>query len=175
VGNDNIIIQAGRDVRVESPAKTDEPDRRILPDDRRHLESLLEIHKRNVHILQEQIAKFGLYAPPYLKTQLEDELTAIAGVIDRYVNSIVIDAGTQQRLVEIAREPEMRDPVVDSLIAKLRESRDPAQRHWIYIALGEIGDSKAVSAIQMGLLEEDAFARLGAETAWNLNLKRAQT
>lgn len=43
---------------------------------------------------------------------------------------------------------------------------DPTKRYWIYIALGKIGGEEAKTTIENGLSDNDEFARLGAETAW---------
>jgi hypothetical protein len=94
------------------------------------------------------------------------------------LEGIVIDATRTWDLVATAQRPGMRARVLDGLVplvgTGLQRRRDPTERYWIYIALGAIGvqaaspmdRGKAQSAVQQGLLEDDAFARWGAVEAW---------
>jgi len=52
-------------------------------EERRHLENLLAVHERNRRVLEEQVAAMGAFAPPYMKTQLEDEIAAIQGIKEK--------------------------------------------------------------------------------------------
>lgn len=54
-------------------------------DERKHLERLKNIHRRNLEIYENQAATFGLSAPPHILLQIEDLKTKIAE-IDRQLN-----------------------------------------------------------------------------------------
>ena len=54
-----------------------EEEKVLSPDERRHLENLLKTHERNRRVLEEQVAKMGTFAPPYMISQLEDEIATI--------------------------------------------------------------------------------------------------
>lgn len=68
-------------------------------------------------------------------------------------------------IVEIAKSPGMQNQVADVLVEVLRVKPDPTERYWIYVTLGSIRSKKSKQAVKKGLLEEDEFARLGAEEA----------
>ncbi|MDH7487542.1 MAG: CHAT domain-containing protein [Anaerolineae bacterium] len=55
----------------------------LSDEERRHLENLLAVHERNRRVLEEQVAAMGAFAPPYMKTQLEDEVAAIKGIREK--------------------------------------------------------------------------------------------
>ena len=55
---------------------------------------------------------------------------------------------------------------VGNIAEAVSECIDPTKRYWIYIALGKIGGEEAKITIEYGLSDNDAFARSGAETAW---------
>ena len=77
-----------------------------------------------------------------------------------------IGADTVPIVVEIAKRPAMQNQVVNILVDLLHAKPDPTERHWIYIALGEIGNRKSKRVIKKGLSETNEFARLGAKKAW---------
>ena len=66
----------------------------------------------------------------------------------------------------------MHERVVESLIVSLNKRKDPGERYWIYITLGEIGGEDAEATVKEGLTDQDEFARLGAEEALRLIEKR---
>lgn len=59
------------------------PAMRLSAEERRHLESSLATHERHRRVLEEQILRMGIFAPPYLKAQLADELAAIEEIRQR--------------------------------------------------------------------------------------------
>jgi len=60
---------------------------------------------------------------------------------------------------------EKRQAIVDGLIAEVSKRKDPTERYWIYITLGEIGGKVALEALSTGLNDPDEFARKGASDA----------
>ncbi|HUT36262.1 MAG TPA: toll/interleukin-1 receptor domain-containing protein [Planctomycetota bacterium] len=80
----------------------------------------------------------------------------------------VLAAETAEQLVGAAKWPSCRQRVVDYIVEELPTRTDPTERHWAYIALGRIGGKKAKRAIEQGLSDLDEFARLGAQTAWEM-------
>ena len=79
--------------------------------------------------------------------------------------NIVIDAAQKVFLVEIAKQPGMKEQVIDYLINSLNLRVDPTERYWSYFTLGELGGEKAKSTILKGLDDKDEFARQGAKDA----------
>lgn len=68
------------DVKAPVPLAAPPPPPKVKdlsPEERVHLENLLAIHARNRRVLEEQTAKMGTFAPPYMIAQLEDEIAAI--------------------------------------------------------------------------------------------------
>ncbi|MGD2087165.1 MAG: toll/interleukin-1 receptor domain-containing protein [Candidatus Aminicenantes bacterium] len=82
--------------------------------------------------------------------------------------NIVIDAAQKVFLVEIAKQPGMKEQVIDYLINSLNFRVDPTERYWSYVILGELGGEKAKSAVLKGLDDNNEFARQGAEDALRL-------
>ena len=72
-----LIFELKPSVLMPIPSK---PSKKLSPEERRHLEKLLTTHERNRRVLEEQIAKMGTFAPPYMRTQLEDEIAAIEDI-----------------------------------------------------------------------------------------------
>ena len=69
------------DFTTPPPPKETTPEIRELPEEEhKHLEKLLAIHGRNRRILEEQIARMGDFAPPHMRTQLEDEIAEIGRI-----------------------------------------------------------------------------------------------
>lgn len=94
---------------------------------------------------------------PFRKDAQESSLPLLAFDIDAYGKDM---------LVKTARSPRFRNSVIDSLIEAARKREDPAERYWIYVALGEIGGKRAERAIFEGLSDPDELARTGANWAW---------
>ena len=129
------------------------------------------------------------YVPAFLLDQLSIDLTAPANYDDaliqlyrrllpgtavkgldllkiRHVN---INAERAEHLVDAAKDPSNREWITKYLanhVAGPKRSPDNTELHFAYYALGEIGGPPAVALVQAGLQETDAFARLGAEMAW---------
>lgn len=80
-------------------------------------------------------------------------------------HALTIGGTREYRLVQAANAPEMNTWILDYLIGTISE-RSPKERHFSYLALGEIGGSRAEAAVEQGLLDPNAFARSGAEKAW---------
>ncbi|HSK73253.1 MAG TPA: toll/interleukin-1 receptor domain-containing protein [Pyrinomonadaceae bacterium] len=82
--------------------------------------------------------------------------------------SLTIGATRKDRLVRIAKNSAMKDWILDYLIGTTEKRESHKERHFIYLALGEVGGKRAETAIKKGLLDRNAFARSGAEKAWKL-------
>jgi hypothetical protein len=77
--------------------------------------------------------------------------------------------GTRKdRLVLAAKDPAMKRWLTDYLTGILGGRESHKERHFIYLALGEIGGERAEAAVKKGLSDPNAFARSGAEKAWKL-------
>jgi hypothetical protein len=59
----------------------------------------------------------------------------------------------------------MTDWVIDYLTSLLRGTISHKERHFAYVALGEIGGQRVRSLIEQGLDDPNPFARSGAEMA----------
>jgi TIR domain len=81
---------------------------------------------------------------------------------------LTVGATRKDRLVQAAKDSQMRDWIIDYLISELDMRQRETERYWVYIALGEIGGEKAEVAIQKGLSDPPSFARSGAEKAWEV-------
>lgn len=68
---------------VPVPPSPSGPKPPLSDEERRHLENLLAVHERNRRVLEEQVAAMGAFAPPYMKTQLEDEIAAVARIREK--------------------------------------------------------------------------------------------
>jgi CheY-like chemotaxis protein len=68
-----LIFELKPSIPTPLPPKPPE----LSSEERRHLENLMATHERNRRVLEEQIAKLGTFAPPHMRTQLEDERVAI--------------------------------------------------------------------------------------------------
>lgn len=104
-------------------------------------------------------------------TKLIKTIHAYLGTgLDIFLNKkgIVIDAAQKVFLVEIAKQPGMKEQVIDYLINSLNLRVDPTERYWSYFTLGELGGEKAKAAVLTGLNDNNEFARQGAEDALNL-------
>jgi hypothetical protein len=73
---DGLIFNFGSRAGGTEPSLADEV-KKISSEEQRYLESLLTTHKRNQRVLEQQIAQLGAFAPPFMRTQLEDENAAI--------------------------------------------------------------------------------------------------
>jgi len=82
--------------------------------------------------------------------------------------NIVIDAAQKVSLVEIAKQPGMKEKVIDYLINSLDLRVDPTERYWSYFTLGELGGEKVKAAVLKGLNDNNEFARQGAKDALKL-------
>jgi len=71
------------------------------------------------------------------------------------------------RLVEKAGQLGKRDRVIERVVRRMATT-DSHQRYWCYVALGRIGGKDAELIVANGLVDEDDFARMGAEEAWKL-------
>jgi hypothetical protein len=97
-----------------------------------------------------------------------DRASRLEAIIRPVLISLLENTGSEvvPLVVETAKRANMRNEVVNILIGLLRVKVNPTERYWIYIALGLIGGKDSRSAIEKGLLDENKFARLGAEEAW---------
>ena len=80
--------------------------------------------------------------------------------------SLTLGATRKNRLVQAAKNPSMRNWVLDYLAGTLSERASHKERYWTYIALGEIGGERAEAAVRAGLSEQNEYARSGAKAAW---------
>lgn len=85
---------------------------------------------------------------------------------------VTVNSNQHEYFVEITRRPGMRDKVVDYLINTRYTREDPTEHYWIYITLAKIGGKKAKAVIRKGLSDVNEFARLGAQTAWDIIKRR---
>lgn len=76
------------------------------------------------------------------------------------------DANRKNYLVELSNKSGMRTPITDYLADEIHKRKDPSERYWIYVTLGEIGGKEARKIIKKGLSDDNEFARTGAETVW---------
>lgn len=79
---------------------------------------------------------------------------------------LTIGETRKNRIVNAAKNSEMRPWLLDYLIVTLSKCNRPTERHFIYVALGEIGGEKSTAAVQRGLSDRSRFARKGARQAW---------
>jgi TIR domain len=84
------------------------------------------------------------------------------------VYSLTITAERKKRLVETAKDPQMKEWALDYLIGTLGQRERHTERHFIYLALGEIKGERAAAAVKQGLSDANDFARSGAEKALEL-------
>jgi len=76
----------------------------------------------------------------------------------------------KDRLVRAAQDQLMKAWILDYLIFQIRPRH--TERHFVYLALGEIGGARAMTAIEKGLSDSNEFARMGAEIARTLLTKQ---
>jgi hypothetical protein len=81
---------------------------------------------------------------------------------------LTIGATRKDRLVQAARDCSMTNWVVDYLSASLQGRESHKERHFTYLALGEIGGAKARAIVKQGLDDRNDYARSGAQAAWTL-------
>jgi hypothetical protein len=81
---------------------------------------------------------------------------------------LTLDWTRKGRLVRAAQDPSMRDWMIEYLANKLQQCQRHIERHFAYLALGEIGGDEPRSLIKQGLVDPNAFARKGAFQAWKL-------
>jgi hypothetical protein len=121
-----------------------------------------------------------LYLRPHLyldfraATLYDGSFRRLAQKIDSAVNAentLKVDDNRRGFLVDMAQNADMREWVLDYLIGSALAKPDPSERHWGYIALGQVGGPRACDALRNGLQEKNAFARKGAELALD-RLKR---
>jgi hypothetical protein len=74
---DGLIFNFGDRAGLSPEPLPGDEQKKRSSDDCRYLESLLTTHERNQRVLEQQIAQLGAFAPPYMRTQLEDEKAAI--------------------------------------------------------------------------------------------------
>lgn len=84
------------------------------------------------------------------------------------IYSLTINATRKNRLVQTANDPQMKEWVIDYLIDTLQRCERHIERHFIYLALGEIGGTQAQAAVKQGLVDPNPFARFGAKEACKL-------
>jgi hypothetical protein len=77
-----------------------------------------------------------------------------------------LDARRKKCLVDAGKGARFHSWVVDHLKAILQANRDPSQRYWAYVALGELApsknDSEELRLLKAGMEDRDPFARAGA-------------
>jgi serine/threonine protein kinase len=87
--------------------------------------------------------------------------------------------GSVEKLVGLAETfPRLRDRIIDGLVCVVTGARrhvSPTERQNAYYALGRLGGGEAESALRQGLEDEDEWARRGAERAWEVIGKSAET
>jgi len=76
------------------------------------------------------------------------------------------------QVIQIAEERGMRAAVAAVLIEALGSQPDGTKRYWIYAALGRIGGKASELAVKNSLSDENEFARLGAQAAWQAMSRR---
>ena len=60
----------------------------------------------------------------------------------------------------------MKKWVLDYLICTIEQRDRPTERHFVYLALGEIGGERAEAQVEKGLSDHNEFVRKGARDAW---------
>lgn len=78
-----------------------------------------------------------------------------------------VRARRRERLVAVAKNPGTADWGISYLVDKVARP-DPTERYWVYIALAQVGGPEAETAVREGLSDPDAFARSGAQEAWQI-------
>ena len=83
-------------------------------------------------------------------------------------HALTFDASRKDRFVRASRDPQVREWVLDYVIDNIASRPSHKERHFMYLALGEIGGSRAQSVVERGLRDSNDFARSGAEQSWQL-------
>lgn len=72
------------------------------------------------------------------------------------------------KVTNIAKNPGLRDPVVEIVTESLSLEQNAQVKCWLYVVLGCVGGDKAKRAIKKGLVDRDEYVRLCAEDALHL-------
>jgi len=87
-------------------------------------------------------------------------------VDNHFFYCLTIGSTRKDRLLRSTTAPQMKEWVLDYLLGTIEQRDRSTERHFAYLALGEIGGERAEAQVEKGLADSDEFARKGARGAW---------